>query len=136
MLLANIDMRQQGHAHQSERHVHMVKNRFNLLILVTLNRFNFLGGLFCIHFTSLQIRNSTVIDLMDKIFKNYNSWCQYLHLESNIRSVCISLMCILFLNFTSLTKRTFKSQNSKGCLHTTARASLHRAVFTDLGWSF
>ncbi|RCV25733.1 hypothetical protein SETIT_5G189100v2 [Setaria italica] len=54
LLLANIDMRQQGHAHQSERHVHM-------------------------------IRNSTVIDLMDKIFKNYNSWCQYLHLESNIR---------------------------------------------------
>jgi hypothetical protein len=24
---------------------------------------------------------------MDKIFENYNSWCQYLHLESNIRYV-------------------------------------------------
>lgn len=87
--------------------------------------------------TPLQIRNSTVIDLMDKIFQNYNSWCRYLHLESNIRSICISFMCILFLKSrTSLTKRSFKSQNPKGCLHTTARASLHRAVFTDLGWSF
>ncbi|RLN23905.1 callose synthase 7-like [Panicum miliaceum] len=54
LLLANIDMRQRGNAHQSESHVHM-------------------------------IRNSTVIDLMDKIFQNYNSWCRYLHLESNIR---------------------------------------------------
>lgn len=31
------------------------------------------------------IHSTTVIKLMDKIFENYNSWCQYLHLESNIR---------------------------------------------------
>ncbi|XP_066311942.1 callose synthase 7-like isoform X2 [Miscanthus floridulus] len=54
LLLANIDMRQQGTSHHSERHVHM-------------------------------IHSSTVIYLMDKIFHNYNSWCRYLHLESNIR---------------------------------------------------
>ncbi|PWZ30892.1 hypothetical protein Zm00014a_004348 [Zea mays] len=54
LLLANIDMRQQGTADHSERHVHM-------------------------------IRSSTVIYLRNKIFHNYNSWCRYLHLESNIR---------------------------------------------------
>ncbi|WVZ70217.1 hypothetical protein U9M48_018898 [Paspalum notatum var. saurae] len=32
-----------------------------------------------------MIRSSTVIDLMVNIFQNYNSWCRYLHLESNIR---------------------------------------------------
>ncbi|PWZ30891.1 hypothetical protein Zm00014a_004348 [Zea mays] len=32
-----------------------------------------------------MIRSSTVIYLRNKIFHNYNSWCRYLHLESNIR---------------------------------------------------
>jgi len=96
LLLANIDMRQRGNAHQSESHVHMVKNCFNLLISVILNQFNFLGALLLI-LDPLQIHPNTVIDLMDKIFQNYNSWCRYLHLESNIRLVCISFMCIFFL---------------------------------------
>ncbi|KAK3164457.1 hypothetical protein QOZ80_1AG0018870 [Eleusine coracana subsp. coracana] len=31
------------------------------------------------------IHSTTVIYLMEKIFQNYDSWCRYLHLESNIR---------------------------------------------------
>ncbi|TVU33963.1 hypothetical protein EJB05_15782, partial [Eragrostis curvula] len=31
------------------------------------------------------IHSTTVIYLMEKFFQNYNSWCRYLHLESNIR---------------------------------------------------
>ncbi|KAL6615212.1 hypothetical protein ACP70R_037482 [Stipagrostis hirtigluma subsp. patula] len=54
LLLANIDMRNGGNAHQSAGHHHV-------------------------------IHSATVIRLMDKIFQNYNSWCRYLHLESNIR---------------------------------------------------
>ncbi|KAL6607973.1 hypothetical protein ACP70R_041036 [Stipagrostis hirtigluma subsp. patula] len=54
LLLANIDMRNGGNAHQSAGHHHV-------------------------------IHSATVIRLMDKIFQNYNSWCRYLHLESNIK---------------------------------------------------
>lgn len=32
----------------------------------------------------LQLDNNTVDLLMDKIFKNYRSWCAYLHCPSNI----------------------------------------------------
>ncbi|XP_062200996.1 putative callose synthase 6 [Phragmites australis] len=55
LLLANIDMRRGGNGHQSERQHGHV------------------------------IHSNTVIYLMRKIFENYNSWCRYLHLESNIR---------------------------------------------------
>ncbi|KAF3444992.1 hypothetical protein FNV43_RR14685 [Rhamnella rubrinervis] len=33
----------------------------------------------------IQLDNDTVQQLMDKIFKNYRSWCNYLHFKSNLR---------------------------------------------------
>lgn len=35
----------------------------------------------------LQLNPSTVTELMDKTFKNYYSWCKYLHCKSNLRYV-------------------------------------------------
>ncbi|XP_010525558.1 PREDICTED: putative callose synthase 6 isoform X2 [Tarenaya hassleriana] len=32
-----------------------------------------------------ELKSSTVMELMDKIFKNYCSWCKYLHCKSNLR---------------------------------------------------
>ncbi|XP_024041130.1 callose synthase 7 isoform X1 [Citrus clementina] len=37
-------------------------------------------------YTELQLRGSTVPKLMDKIFKNYWSWCNYLRCEQNTRT--------------------------------------------------
>ncbi|XP_044492821.1 callose synthase 7-like [Mangifera indica] len=34
----------------------------------------------------IELSSGTVVKLMDKIFKNYRSWCKYLHCESNIRT--------------------------------------------------
>lgn len=33
----------------------------------------------------LQLHIETIQWLMDKIFKNYRSWCNYLHCKSNLR---------------------------------------------------
>lgn len=42
------------------------------------------GILYCICY---QLDSDTVKELLDKVFKNYRSWCAYLHRESNLKYI-------------------------------------------------
>lgn len=126
-------MRQQGTADHSERHVHMVKSHLKLLILVYLNQFN-LGSLLhiitlCRYVVAQWYIWGTKFSIIITPGVDTYIWSQTLGMYA-------SVWCAFFKKCTSLTMWTFKSQDPKGCPHTTARASVHRTVFTDMGWSF
>lgn len=81
LLLANADIRNRNNEEYDEVSIvvgllSICLLRIFLLTLIVSNAVSF-----------LQLKPSTVTELMDKTFENYCSWCKYLHLKPNLKYV-------------------------------------------------
>ena len=60
----------------------------------------------------LQLNGETIRSLVDRIFKNYRSWCNYLRCKSHLRLVNLLLQIINYLTVISKTQTIFISYST------------------------